>query len=288
MVDYVAARRSEFVINELYVDDVRILAESILNPWGGDDNVVEAFVAGTYHEQTTLKFWSLLAQAASGAEIMLDVGAYTGLFSILAARSSPIKRIVAFEPSAITYGRLAQNISLNEVRTRIVPCNLAASSSEALMTMPHQWGHYTLCSGESLDAAEHDHTQPAYGVPLDCLLDQSRAMHYLTSRSCSPWPFERVAAIKIDVEGAELTVLAGARELIARDQPVIIAEALSAQSEAGLAAFAQSVGYEIARIGSEWNFALYSHSDARAASILERALTYPAELRAVRRLRYEL
>jgi FkbM family methyltransferase len=280
--------RPKLTVNEVFADDVCVLMESILNHWGEDDNVIQGILAGTYHEHVTIKFWSLLALKAPFGEILVDVGAYTGAFSLIAAKCSWINKIIAFEPSTATFGRLVQNIAINGVESRIIPCNLAASDTEKITSMPHQWGHYALCSGESFDAVEMDHSQPAFCVPLDCLLAPSQTLHYLNSKTNSPWPFSRVAAIKIDVEGSEISVLAGARQLIARDKPVIIAEALGADAETALGAFAASVDYAIARIGSEWNFALYANGDNHAKALLERAMARPAVLRGVRHIRYDL
>ena len=279
-------QRTEFVINEIYADDVTILIESVLNPWGDDDNVVEAILAGNYPDAASVRLWTLLAQKAGAGEIMVDVGAYTGIFSMVAARASWVGKIVAFEPSAVTYGRLVQNATLNGVASRVVPCNLAATSAERILSMPHRWGHYTLCSGDGIEVAEHDHTQPAFGIPLDSLMQPSPSLPYLNSKSNSVWPFRRVSAIKIDVEGAELDVLAGTRKLIARDRPVIIAEALSGKAGADLAEFAKGVDYHIRRIGNEWNFALYSPDDAVAHELIDGAIARPTVLRGVRRLRY--
>jgi FkbM family methyltransferase len=279
-------RRTEFVINEIHADDVTILIESMLNPWGDDDDVVEAILAGNYPDAASVRLWTLLAQKAGAGEIMVDVGAYTGIFSMVAARASWVGKIVAFEPSAVTYGRLVQNIKLNDASSRVVPCNLAVTSAGGMLSMPHRWGHYTLCSGDSIEEAEHDHTQPAFGIPLDSLMQPSPSLPYLNSKSNSVWPFNRVAAIKIDVEGAELDVLESARALVARDRPVIIAEALSGKAGADLAEFAQGVNYNIRRIGNEWNFALYSPDDTVAQELTEGAIARPTVLRGVRRLRY--
>jgi FkbM family methyltransferase len=281
-------QRPRLTINEVFADDVCVLMESIVSHWGEDDNVVQGILAGTYNEHVAIKFWSLLALKAPFGEILVDVGAYTGVFSLIAAKCSWINKIIAFEPSAVTFGRMVQNIALNGVESRIIPCNLAAHDAEKVIPMPHQWGHYALCSGESFEAQQTDHSQPAFCVPLDCLLTPSQSVHYLNSKTNSPWPFSRVAAIKIDVEGAEISVLKGARQLIARDKPVIIAEALGAAAETALAEFASSVGYAITRIGTEWNFAMYAHGDDHAKALLERATGRPAVLRGVSHIHHDL
>lgn len=281
-------RQTELVINELYADDVPILLESVLNPWGDDDNVVEAILAGTYRDAASIKLWTLLALKAGAGTIMIDVGAYTGIFSLVAAKGSWVDKIVAFEPSAVTYGRLVQNITLNGARSRLVPCNLAITAAEATLTMPHRWGHYALCSGDAIEAEDYDHTQPTFCIPLDSLMTPSPSLPFLNSKSNSIWPFDRVAAIKVDVEGAELGVLEGARHLIARDRPVILAEALSKKAEDDLAGFAQDMNYRVRRIGNEWNFALFSVEDVLANELVDRAIARPTVLRGVRRLRYGL
>lgn len=279
---------SEFVINRIFADDASFLMESILAPWGADDNVVEAIVDGSYTDRSTIKLWSLLASRTRAGEVVADVGAYTGIFSLIAAKSSWLCKIVAFEPSAVTFGRLVKNITLNGAASRVVPCNLAITAQETILSMPHKWGHYTLCSGEAFDAEDSDHTQPAFCIPLDRMLSPAPSTHYLNSRSNSIWPFTRVAAIKIDVEGAEPGVLEGARQLIARDQPVILAEALSHEAEAALVEFAQSMSYDCRRIAEEWNFALFPAGDEQALALLEKAIAAPSKLRGVRQLRFGL
>lgn len=283
-----STKTAEFAITELFADDVSILMESIVNPWGEDDNVVGAFMTDTFAEPVSLKFWQLLVSGAQASELIVDVGAYTGIFSLFAAKLHKARKIVGFEPSAVTYGRYVQNIALNRVYSHIVPCNLAAATAAQTLIMPHVWGHYTLCSGESMNSAAMDHTQPAYGLPLDCLLEPSPASHYLNSASNSIWPFSRVAAIKVDVEGEELAVLEGARRLIARDRPVIIAEALTAEAERALLDFAQSLGYVGRKIGDEWNMALFAADDAGAAHALQQAVDKPAVMRGQRRLHFAI
>ena len=53
----------------------------------------------------------------------------------------------------------------------------------------------------------------------------------------------RVDLVKLDTEGTEPAVLAGARELLARDEPFIVCEVLHGLTEAGLHAALEPLGY---------------------------------------------
>jgi FkbM family methyltransferase len=50
---------------------------------------------------------------ATGAEVVFDVGAHVGMWSLLAARRNPAARIHAFEPSAAAVDRLCGHVTLN-------------------------------------------------------------------------------------------------------------------------------------------------------------------------------
>jgi FkbM family methyltransferase len=231
--------------------------ESIKDSWGEDDQVVNEAINGHFDEHLSLSLWCHWVRRASRNEIFLDIGAYTGIFSLAAAAHSRECRVVAFEPSTITFGRLAKNVLLNLFDIRIVPVNLAAGEVIARTEFPHRFGVYSLCSGESSQTEDPDHTQPVMIVNVDELLAGRSGVPYLNSKSSSLFPFERVAAIKIDVEGAELNVLRGARGIIDRDKPMIIAEALSEQFADQLAALAKTFDYNCVHVPNERNVVLF-------------------------------
>lgn len=240
-------------INRVVAGHASFLMESIIDPWGEDDQVVDAIIANRFDETISLNIWSNLVLSSSPDSLFLDVGAYTGIYSLVAASLHSNIKCVAFEPSTITFGRLAKNILLNSFDTRIVPVNLAAASKSSDIRFPHKYGIYSLCSGESSTTTEFDHTQPALTVPLDELLQPTTAQPYLNSKSIAFRPFNRVVGIKIDVEGCELDVLAGARELIVQHQPAIIAEYLSDDALTHLKNFAASTNYQLCPISEERN-----------------------------------
>jgi len=132
----------------------------------------------------------------------VDVGANVGLHTVAAAfaRHSASQRIFAFEPEPATYATLTRNVTSNTLPN--VECVQAAAGQEA--------GRLTLNVSDGTNEGAHsfvrrDHTAPGPEVPI-LQLDSYFAApeHRLTDRFL----------MKIDVEGFEPSVLAGARELL--------------------------------------------------------------------------
>jgi FkbM family methyltransferase len=277
---------TEFCVSEIQVADVTLVLDSVLESWGEDDSALPSLLDGSYAEPATLAFWMACARRAGPEDILIDVGAFTGLFTLLGVKASTIGKVIAFEPSAVTYGRLVRNIHLNGAASRVIPCNLAAAEVEKTARFPHRWGIYAMCSGESFLTDQADHTQPAFCVPLDVLLDPLADAPYLSSQAQPVWPYRRVAAIKIDVERSEPQVLAGAQGLIAAYRPVIIAEVIDDAATRAMTAFAAGIGYQIAHIGHEANVAMFPPEDPHAAADLAAAIACPATVSGRRRLRF--
>lgn len=130
---------------------------------------------------------------------VIDVGAYTGLYSLVAAKFGA--KAYAIEPNGDVFKRLNENIELN--KANIVTINKAASDSPGVCSM--QLSRSTkLTSGGKLISGSGINV-----ITIDSLcIDDARA-------------------IKIDVEGHECEVLTGAKMTIEKCSPVIITEALT-------------------------------------------------------------
>jgi FkbM family methyltransferase len=246
-----------FAISRLRLDTRgTFFLESVIDSWGEDDRVLAEFAAGTPIEPQTLNLWAFLTMGAPAGALLIDVGAYTGLFSLLAATLRADVRPIAFEPSAITFGRLARNIILNQREVGILPVNLAAWHTKELLLFPHQYGIYSMSPGEMVQGAQIDHTQHVLGVPLDVLLNDPNALpDYLNTRCMPLAPVRSISAIKIDVEGHEGAVLSGAGRLLDRHRPSVICEAWDAAAAAALAEIFRShdyVGGETWLDGNQW------------------------------------
>lgn len=142
---------------------------------------------------------AMLARLCNGGEVFLDVGANIGYYSVY--MSPCVARVHAFEPDPRAYAHLETlERRLPNVRTHAV----ALSDSSGVGSL--------VCGAGSevsrLGAAADD------GVPT-------------TMRTLDSFGDEfagRVAAIKIDTEGHDHRVLAGARGVIASDRPLILIE----------------------------------------------------------------
>lgn len=174
---------------------------------------------GKGYEPETRAAW---AKALKGAQGVIDVGAYTGLYSILAAKAGA--NVLAFEPMPANEWRFGINAAMNGVKSRVRILRAAASDKPSGEAALHFNPRVGLTTGASLvkgdPAAKHDESLMVPTMTID-----------------RTWPIYfklPVSLIKIDVEGAELSVLAGAREVIEKHRPVIFCETLSPAMSEGV------------------------------------------------------
>jgi FkbM family methyltransferase len=152
----------------------------------------------------------LLSQIRDGL-IMVDVGAHHGVFTTVAAYELQRRGfngvIHSFEPHPENFALLQHNVRQNGIEryTRLYNAAVAAVSGQGLLiTDPGE------NSDNALATLPGDKGEQVAVLALDQILSEN----------------ERVGLIKIDVQGGEPTVLAGAAEIIARNRPTIIVEAV--------------------------------------------------------------
>lgn len=190
--------------------------------WGGKDA----------YEGTSLALWAKMAQ---GAPIVLDVGSYTGVYSLAAACANQKCKVFAFEPLDRNYSRLLLNRGVNQLGN-IQTISKAVSDSDGLLELNVYSGDAVLVSGSSLVEKENTKAveKKVVGtVQLDTFLRDKHA---------------RIGQMKIDAEGAEHLVLAGAREVIKRDMPDLFVELLPSADMRALASFFDGLSYNYFKI----------------------------------------
>jgi FkbM family methyltransferase len=143
---------------------------------------------------------------------VLDVGAHHGLYTLLASkRVGRGGRVIAFEPSWRERRRLARHLRINRCgNVQVQKCALGDCAGEADLYLVE--GEQDWCN--SLRAPDVGERTSKVRVEVRRLDDVLEGMN---------WP--RVDFIKVDVEGAELSFLRGAREMLRRDvRPAILVE----------------------------------------------------------------
>ena len=172
--------------------------------------VAKQMWSGRYFERHELEF--VLSVLEPGMTFV-DVGANVGMFAIPGAKKVKSGRVLAFEPTAWTYGRLVRNARLNGVTNlEAVHCALGDSAGEAVLQV-NEVGKDGL---NTIGRPTHAESKvvAVERVPIARLDD------VLRERGIS-----HADVVKIDTEGAELFVLRGAERLLkAADAPVILYE----------------------------------------------------------------
>lgn len=169
-----------------------------LDPRGGER--VCKYQASVGFEPETLLQWSRIAIAGT----VLDIGCYSGLFSIAACKLGA-QRVVALEPMAAYLERIRDNAGANGVGFEVF--NMAADDQVGEKDLTYASG-VVYTAGASLSKAK---TNKPAKARVHCTTIDALAL-------------ENVHAIKIDVEGHELPVLRGGLKTIMRDRPKMIIE----------------------------------------------------------------
>jgi FkbM family methyltransferase len=151
---------------------------------------------------------SILGEGA----VTLDIGANIGITALIAREASPNGEVHAFEPSKEIFGYLERNVRHNDV-TGVTLVNSAVGATDGQVTFhtdAYQAGsHIVSDSHVAYDHVSRDQ-EPVTLVSLDSY--------------CRAHSFGHIDLIKIDVEGFELDVLRGARDICRNFNPIVIAE----------------------------------------------------------------
>jgi FkbM family methyltransferase len=164
----------------------------------------------------------------------LDVGANTGLYSLIATAADHRAAAIAFEPVPVIAALLRDNLALNEGGARVTVDELAIGDARGVATLhlPVPQPDGTIETSASLEPDFKEDIGATLEVRT-CPLDDAWRDH----------GHPTVTMIKIDVEGSEARVLSGAREVIAAHQPVISVEVLDRVDPAPLEAMRADLGY---------------------------------------------
>jgi FkbM family methyltransferase len=150
---------------------------------------------------------SLVERHLSPGDVFIDCGANVGMFTV--AGASKVEReglVVSFEPVPETRAALERNITVNVFNNVIV-------LPHALSDVRTQRTFFVAANGAGLSSF----APAVLGIPITVqTLRPDDVLPLLGSR--------KVSVLKMDIEGAEVAALRGAKRLLSEHQPVLLVE----------------------------------------------------------------
>ena len=173
---------------------------------------------------------NLFAKTIQEGAVVYDIGAHVGFYTLLASEIvGPRGKVVAFEPLPINIHYLREHLRLNQCENVIV-VEAAVAEQTGINFFEEGTNNYmgTLSSKGRLEVKV---------VSLDSLVSKGEI----------PPP----DYMKIDVEGAEMLVLSGARQLLVNYHPTIFLATHGFDVHYQCCSFLQSMGYYLQSINGK-------------------------------------
>jgi FkbM family methyltransferase len=158
-----------------------------------------------------------LGEVIRPGHLVFDVGAYIGTYALLMRRLAPNCRVVAFEPDPRNRSRLEENLALNGADDVVVLAD-AVGAEEATVNFTSAGMHGYIGEGDDqVRTTTLDSLVLAYGTP---------------------------DVVIMDIQGAEVEALQGARELLQAGKTTWLVE-LHGDKGATAAAALEDAGYTL-------------------------------------------
>jgi FkbM family methyltransferase len=171
------------------------------------------------YEETTTRCLLKEVQFAQG-DVVLDVGANIGWYSLLAAKYG--SQVYAFEPDPLNFKLLNENIAMNKLEEKVTPYQCALSDKEAVLPLylypDKNRGRHSLHAMEGCEKVD------VRAVRLDDFLNEQGIEG------------KHIKFIKMDIEGHEYPALLGATKLLETVPYLLIEHAPDHMERGGYAA----------------------------------------------------
>jgi len=167
---------------------------------------------GQIHEPATVAaFVAMKTLFQEKINVVYDIGALYGYFSVMSAALFPGSEVLAFEMNPRSHDALTKNIELNEqmFHRNIHPVNVGLSDVSALSLPVVIDGFILNEKSDNGQATADDHTNVIDILTMD---------HYTKMSGKKP------DLIKLDVEGYQTKIIPGGLDTIATSKPAVIME----------------------------------------------------------------
>jgi FkbM family methyltransferase len=167
-----------------------------------DDGVAMRLLWKREFEAASTYLWQ---QLALDADLVLDVGGHTGIYTLIAGMTNTAAVIHTFEPHEMNFGRLLVNVRANGLPATNVH-NVAASEQDGSANFNVKLSYY-LTSGGSVVGESDGFSKVVPTRRIDSVVKNATAKRII---------------VKIDTEGHEIAVLEGMTTLLDQRPDIIV------------------------------------------------------------------
>lgn len=189
----------------------------------------EVFWKGLYggHEKISMKIWVELCKSS---DVTLDIGANTGLFSLVSKAVNPKTPVYAFEPVTRVYNKLSENVTINNYDIYCFDYALSNFDGKAKIYDTDAEHTYSVAVNKNLLSASDKFIETEISVKK-------------LSTFIQEFNLEKIDLIKIDVETHEPEVLEGMGKYLIQFQPTLLIEILNDEVAAKIQDLIKDIDY---------------------------------------------
>lgn len=189
----------------------------------------EIFWAGLTNgwEKVSIRLWIQLCRRS---EVIFDVGANTGIYSLIAQCMNPQSKVYAFEPVHRVFSKLEENIKLNTYKVTTVEKALSNYDGEAVIYDLPAEHIYSVTVNKSLLGPNNPGIETKIQtVSLNTFIRENN--------------IGKIDLMKIDVETHEPEVLEGFSDFLSKFRPVLLIEILNDEVGERVEKMVSGLGY---------------------------------------------
>jgi FkbM family methyltransferase len=167
------------------------------------------------------------SQLSKESNFVLDIGSYTGIYTLIASKSNKNVSTISFEPNPLIFRALEKNLKINRIKNAKLE-KLALDNVGGIDFL--HLNHEVYTSAASI---------------IETALNYQK---YLIRKSTLDNYFEQnenlsVDLMKIDVEGLETRILEGSRKVLSKFSHIILMEALTKEAQHSQFSFLHNLNY---------------------------------------------
>ncbi len=178
-------------------------------------------------EKVSIGLW---IQLCRNAKVIFDVGANTGVYSLVAKTISPAASVFAFEPVARVFEKLSKNCSLNQYDIKCYQKAVSNYTGEAVI--------YDTTDDHILSVTVNKNLQAPSKEVRECKIETITLKQFVQEQA-----LDRIDLMKIDVETHEPEVLEGFGEYLNKFKPTMLIEILNEEIGTKVNALVEGMDY---------------------------------------------